>query len=60
VYRIHEESLLSSAPDKQLEAPISAVEAVREGWRLTKDQYWLLLGITLLGLFIGNALPEPV
>lgn len=44
----------------EVESPISAVECVRDGWRLTKDQFPLLLAITLAGSFLGNILPVPV
>ena len=34
---------------------IRPVECFKEGWALIKDQYWLLFGITLLGVLIGGA-----
>ena len=36
---------------------IKPVECVKEGWALIKDQYWLFLGIVLVGVFIGGAIP---
>lgn len=32
-------------------------ECMRAGWDLIKDQYWLFLGITVVAIFIGNAVP---
>ena len=34
---------------------IRPVECYKEGWELIKDQYWLLLGITIVGMMIGGA-----
>jgi hypothetical protein len=34
---------------------IRPVECLKEGWELIKEQYWLLLGITLVGAMIGGA-----
>src|SRR5882762_6049025 len=34
---------------------IRPVECIKEGWALIKDQYWLFLGISVLGLLIGQA-----
>lgn len=36
---------------------IAPVECLKAGWALIKDQYWLFLGITFVGLFIGGAVP---
>ena len=36
---------------------IKPVECLKSGWALIKDQYWLFLGITLAGVFIGGAVP---
>jgi hypothetical protein len=36
---------------------IKPVECVKEAWALIKDQYWLFLGITFVGMFIGGAVP---
>jgi len=33
---------------------IRPVECYKEGWQLIKDQYWLLFGITLLGILLGS------
>ena len=34
---------------------ISPVECLKEGWELIKGQYWLFLGICVVGMLIGNA-----
>ena len=36
---------------------IRPVECFKEGWELIKDQYWLILGIIIVGLLIGSAVP---
>jgi hypothetical protein len=36
---------------------IQPVECIKEGWALIKDQYWLFLGLTLVALLIGGAVP---
>ena len=36
---------------------IKPVECLKEGWALIKDQYWLFLGITAVGMLIGKAVP---
>lgn len=36
---------------------IKPVEVYKEAWELIKDQYWLILGITIVGLLIGGAIP---
>jgi hypothetical protein len=36
---------------------IKPVECLKEGWALIKDQYWLFLGITLVAVLIGGAVP---
>lgn len=36
---------------------ISPVECLKEGWQLIKDQYWLFLGITLVAMLVGGAVP---
>lgn len=33
------------------------LELLAEGWRLVREQYWLLLGTTVVGLFIGSLAP---
>lgn len=38
-------------------AVIKSVDCLKEGYALIKDQYWLFLGITVVGLLIGGAVP---
>ena len=33
---------------------ISPIECYKEGWNLIKDQYWLFLGITLVGVLLAG------
>src|SRR5260370_28308522 len=34
---------------------VAPVECLKEGWSLIKEQYWLLLGISVVGMLIGCA-----
>lgn len=34
---------------------VAPVECLKEGWALIKDQYWLFLGICVVGMLIGSA-----
>jgi len=36
---------------------ISPVECLKEGWQLIKDQYWLFLGIAVVAMLVGGAVP---
>ena len=36
---------------------IAPVECIKEGWQLIKDQYWLFLGLTLVAMLVGGAVP---
>ncbi len=36
---------------------IQPVECLKEGWALIKDQYWLFLGLVVVGMLIGGAVP---
>src|SRR5437588_9796822 len=36
---------------------IAPMECIKEGWALIKDQFWLFLGITVVGLLIGGLVP---
>jgi hypothetical protein len=36
---------------------ISPIECMKEGWELIKDQYWLILGITVVGMLIAGFIP---
>jgi len=36
---------------------IRPIECFREGWELIKPQYWMMFGITLVGMLIGSIVP---
>lgn len=36
---------------------VQPVECVKAGWALIKDQYWLFVGICVVGILIGSAVP---
>ena len=36
---------------------VRPMQCLREGWRLVKDNYWLFLGITLVGAIVGGMAP---
>lgn len=36
---------------------IKPVECLKQGWALIKDQYWLFLGIVVVAILIGGAIP---
>lgn len=36
---------------------IRPVECMKEGWELIKDDYWLFLGITFVGMIVGGIIP---
>lgn len=36
---------------------IQPVQCIKDGWKLIKDQYWLFVGMVLVGLLIGSAVP---
>jgi len=36
---------------------VRPVECLRGGWELIKDQYWLFLGMSLVGVLIASAVP---
>jgi uncharacterized membrane protein len=36
---------------------ISPVECIKEGWQLIKDRYWLFLGLALVAMLVGGAVP---
>jgi hypothetical protein len=38
-----------------LKTTIQPMDCIRSGWLLIKDQYWLFLGITFVGMMIGSA-----
>lgn len=36
---------------------VDPVECIKGGWELIKNQYWLFVGMTLVGIIIGSAVP---
>ena len=36
---------------------VKPIVCLREAWQLIKDEYWLFLGISLVGIFMGGAAP---
>lgn len=36
---------------------VEPIECIKGGWALIKDQYWLFVGITVVGMLIGSAIP---
>ena len=36
---------------------VEPVECLKRGWELIKDQYWLFVGMTFIGLLVGGAVP---
>jgi len=48
---------MNADPSEFRRGVIAPVECIKEGWALIKDQYWLFLGISLVGILIGGAVP---
>lgn len=36
---------------------VEPVQCIKAGWELIKDQYWLFVGMSVVGLMIGSAVP---
>lgn len=36
---------------------VEPVQCLKNGWELIKDQYWLFVGMTFIGILIGGAVP---
>src|SRR3990172_4452260 len=36
---------------------VEPLRCIREGWALIKDQYWLFVGMSVVGLLIGSVVP---
>ncbi len=36
---------------------VEPMECIKGGWELIKNQYWLFVGMTLVGILIGSAVP---
>ena len=45
-----------SPPDYRPKA-VQPVECVKAGWNLIRSQYWLFVGISLVGILIGSVVP---
>src|SRR5947207_7185006 len=48
---------MNADPSEFRRGVIAPVECIKEGWALIKDQYWLFLGISLVGILIGGVVP---
>jgi MFS family permease len=48
---------MSTYPVEFRRGVVQPLACVTSGWNLIKDQYWLFLGITFVGIFIGSAVP---
>lgn len=48
---------MSAYPVEFRRGVIEPVACLKAGWSLIKEQYWLFLGITVVALFIGSAIP---
>jgi hypothetical protein len=52
------ESVAMNEPELEFNRrAVRPVECLREGWQLIKDDYWLFLGICLVGVLIGSIAP---
>ena len=36
---------------------VQPVQCIKDGWAMVKDQYWLFVGMSLVGMLIGSAVP---
>jgi uncharacterized membrane protein len=36
---------------------VEPVECIKGGWEIVKNQYWLFVGMTLVGILVGSAVP---
>src|SRR5437773_7830828 len=54
--RSEDRKMVSLSPEFHCDA-IDPVECVKSGWATIKDRYWLFLGITLVAMLIGGAVP---
>jgi len=48
---------LEPRPEEFRTVGLRPFELLAEGWLLVRDQYWLLLGITVVGLVVGSLAP---
>lgn len=40
--------------------PLRPIELLKEGRQLVGEQYWLFVGITFVGMLVGNAVPMAI
>lgn len=48
---------MSTQPTEFRRGAVKPILCLQEGWRLVREQYWLFLGITVVGMLIGNSVP---
>ncbi|HUS09425.1 MAG TPA: hypothetical protein VMZ30_03080, partial [Pyrinomonadaceae bacterium] len=36
---------------------VQPIECIKSGWDLIKSQYWLFVGMTVVGVIIGSVVP---
>lgn len=48
---------MSAYPTEFRRGALQPVACIKSGWALIKEQYWLFLGITFVGIVIGSAIP---
>jgi hypothetical protein len=36
---------------------VRPITCSKSGWTIIQDQYWLILGVSLVGMLIGSAVP---
>jgi uncharacterized membrane protein len=46
-----------NTPTYFVQTPVQPGRCLEQGWALIRDRYWLFLGITVVGMLIGSALP---
>src|SRR5215216_7839973 len=39
---------------------VEPVQCIKDGWELVKNQYWLFVGMALISLMIGSAVPAGI
>lgn len=49
--------MTNSTPIEFKRAAVEPVECLKQGWNLIKDQYWLFVGMSFVGLMIANFVP---
>ena len=49
--------MTNSTPIEFKRGAVEPVECLKQGWNLIKDQYWLFVGMSFVGLMIANFVP---